>query len=48
MIKIKNTKKNVFYNIVGRITVLVIGYAGIEFVGYRIIEYIINNCITTL
>ena len=48
MIKVKNTKKNKFFVIVGRITTFILLYAGIIKIGLIILEYIVNNCITTL
>lgn len=46
--KIKNTKKNKFFVIVGRITTFILLYVGIIKIGLIILEYIVNNCITTL
>ena len=48
MIKVKNTKKNIFFVIVGRITTFILLYAGIIKIGLIILEYIVYNCITTL
>lgn len=47
-VKIKNTKKNIFFVIVGRITTFILLYVGIIKIGLIILEYIVNNCITTL
>ena len=48
MIKVKNTKKNKFFVIVGRITTFILLYVCIIKMGLVAIEYIVNNCITTL
>lgn len=47
-VKIKNTKKNKIYLIIGRLTTVILLYVGIIKIGLIILEYIVNNCITTL
>lgn len=47
-IKIKQTKKNMFFVIVGRITTYLLLYFIIIQVSIKILLYILNNCITTL
>jgi len=47
-VKIKNNRKNIFFNIVGRITTFILLYVGIIKMGLIILEYIVDNCITTL
>ena len=47
-VKIKNTKKNIFYNIIGRITTYLIIWGLLVQVNVKILDFIINNCITTL
>lgn len=46
--RIKQNKKNIFFVIVGRITTFVVIYGLIILVGIKILEYVVNNCITTL
>ena len=43
-IKIKQTKKNMFFVIVGRITTYIV----IEMIIYKILNWVLCNCITTL
>lgn len=43
-IKIKQTKANLIYMILGRITT----YIAIEVVLFKILLYILDNCITTI
>lgn len=47
-VKIKNTKKNILYNIIGRITTLLIVWGLLVNTSIKILLYIMNNCITTL
>lgn len=47
-LKIKNNKKNIFFVIVGRVTTILIVYGLILQVGVKILEFVVNNCITTL
>lgn len=47
-IRIKQNKKNIFFVIVGKITTMLLLYVGIIKIGLIILEYIVNNCITTL
>lgn len=47
-VKVKNTKKNKFFVIVGRVTTIILLYAGMIKIGLIILEYIVDNCITTL
>lgn len=47
-VKIKNNRKNIFFVVLGRITTFILLYAGIIKMGLIILEYIVNNCITTL
>lgn len=47
-IRIKNNRSNKFFVIVGRITTYILLYVGIIKMGLIILEYIVNNCITTL
>ena len=46
--KIKNNRKNVFYIIVGKLFIYILIYVGIIKLGLLLLEYIVNNCITTL
>jgi len=46
--RIKQNKKNIIYLIIGRITTMLLLYVGIIKIGLIILEYIVNNCITTL
>lgn len=48
MIKLKNNRKNIFFVIIGRIATFILLYVGIIKIGLIILEYIVNNCITTL
>lgn len=48
MLKLKNNKKNMFYMLIGRLATFVLCYAGTLWVSYKIIEYILLNCITTI
>ncbi len=46
--RIKNTKKNILYLIIGRITTFLLIY-GISILAFvKVLEFIVNNCITTL
>ena len=46
--RIKNSKKNVMYMIIGRLFVS-IGIYGIALqVSIKILEFVVNNCITTI
>lgn len=47
-VKIKNTKKNKIYLIIGRLTSLLIAWGLLVQVNVKILDFIINNCITTL
>ena len=46
--KIKNNRKNIFYLILGKLFTYIILYVGIIKLGLLLLEYIVNNCITTL
>lgn len=48
MKKIKIRKKDIIYMIIGRITVFLGCYIGIEILLYKAFIYILDNCITTL
>ncbi len=43
-IRIKNNRKNIFFVIVGRIATYII----IEMIIYKILNWVLCNCITTL
>lgn len=46
--RIKNTKKNIFYIIVGKLFTFLLIY-GISILAFiKVLEFIVNNCITTL
>lgn len=47
-VKIKNSKKNKIYLIIGRLTSLLIVWGLLVQVNVKILDFIINNCITTL
>lgn len=47
-VKIKNTKKNIFYNIIGRIATLLIVWGLLVQLNIKLLIYIVDNCITTL
>lgn len=47
-VKIKNSKKNIFYNIIGRITTYLIIWGLLVNLSIKLLIYIIDNCITTL
>lgn len=47
-IRIKQNKKNIFFVLVGRITTFLLIYISIIKIGLILLEYIVNNCITTL
>lgn len=47
-IRIKNNKKNVFYIIIGKILTYFIIWGLLVNSSIRFLEYIIDNCITTL
>jgi len=47
-VKIKNTKKNKIYLIIGRLTTVVVVWGLLVQVNVKILDFIINNCITTL
>jgi len=46
--KIKNTKANKFYLIMGRILVNIGIYAIVLQASIKVLEFIVNNCITTI
>lgn len=46
--KIKNSKKNVMYMIVGRLFVSIGIYAVVLQVSIKILEFVVFNCITTI
>ena len=47
-IKIKNNRKNIFFVIVGKIATFLLIY-GISILAFiKVLEFIVNNCITTL
>ena len=48
MIKIKQSKKNIMYLIIGRITTAISIYIMIEILITKVLLYIIDNCITTI
>lgn len=46
--RIKQNKKNIIYLIIGRITTFLLIY-GISILAFvKVLEFIVNNCITTL
>ena len=47
-IKIKNTKRNMFYLIVGRVATFAFLYCAMVQLFIKCSLYVINNCITTL
>lgn len=47
-IKIKNTKRNILYLIIGRLTTYIFLYCAMVQLFIKCSLYIINNCITTL
>lgn len=47
-VKIKNTKKNKIYLIIGRLTSLLMAWGLLVNLNIKLLMYIINNCITTL
>lgn len=47
-LRIKNTKSNIFFLIIGRLATYFSLYVTIEILLYKIIIYILDNCITTL
>lgn len=46
--KIRNTKANKFYLIMGRLLVNIGIYAIVLQTGIKVLEFIVNNCITTI
>lgn len=47
----KNKKKNIkrkFYELIGKITLLICGWVACVAVGCKILVYIVCNCITTI
>lgn len=46
--RIKNTQKNIIYLIIGRLFVNISLYLIALQVSYKILDFIIDNCITTL
>lgn len=48
MIKIRQTKRNIMYLIIGRILTAISIYIMIEILTTKALLYIINNCITTI
>lgn len=46
--KIRNTKANKFYLIMGRLLVNIGIYAIVLQAGIKVLEFIVNNCITTI
>jgi len=47
-IKIRNTKSNIFFIIIGRLATYFTIYVAIEIFLYKIIIYVLDNCITTI
>ena len=47
-VKIKNTKKNKIYLIIGRLTSILIVWGLFVNISIKLLIYIIDNCITTL
>ena len=47
-VKIKNTKKNKIYLIIGRLTTVVVVWGLLVNLNIKLLIYIIENCITTL
>ena len=47
-VKIKNTKKNKIYLIIGRLTSLLIVWGLSVNLSIKLLMYIVDNCITTL
>lgn len=46
--KIKNTKANKFYLIMGRLLVNIGMYAIVLQASIKVLEFVVNNCITTI
>lgn len=46
--RIKNTKKNIIFLIIGRITTFLLIYGISILIFVKVLEFIVNNCITTL
>lgn len=46
--RIKNTKKNIIFLIIGRITTFLLIYGISILIFIKVLEFIVNNCITTL
>ena len=46
--RIKNTRKNKIYLVIGRLFVNVSLYLVVLQAGIKILEFIVNNCITTI
>lgn len=47
-IKIKNNRKNIIFLIIGRITTYFIIWGISVLIFIKVLEFIVNNCITTL
>lgn len=48
MVKMKNNKKNIFYMLLGRLATFILCYISVLWVSYKVLEFIIDNCITTI
>ena len=46
--RIKNTKKNIFYIIVGKLFTFLLIYGISILIFIKVLDFIVNNCITTL
>lgn len=46
--KIKNTRKNIVYMIIGRLFVYISLYLITLQASIKVLEFIVNNCITTI
>ena len=47
-IRIKNNRKNIIFLIIGRITTYFIIWGILVNISIKLLEFIVNNCITTL
>ena len=46
--RIKNNRKNIIFLIIGRITTFLLIYGISILIFVKVLEFIVNNCITTL
>ncbi len=47
-LKIRNTKSNIVFLVIGRLTTYISIYIAIEVLLYKAMIYILDNCITTI